>query len=101
MLAHPVRGHPMGDVFEADTKNAAQVLMARIAELEAKHGDRAAFIAETDRMIDRYAVRREVAKRTAAIVAYVNSRAACPGDCPKCTDRRQLAEQIEEKYRAK
>lgn len=28
MYGHPVRGHPMGDVFDEQTRDAAQVLMA-------------------------------------------------------------------------
>jgi len=34
MHAHPVRGHPMGDVFDAKTQDYAQRLVARVAELE-------------------------------------------------------------------
>lgn len=29
MIAHPVRGHPMGNAFDERTRDAAQVLMAR------------------------------------------------------------------------
>lgn len=33
MHAHPVRGHPMGDVFDEKTRNAAKVLCAAIEAL--------------------------------------------------------------------
>jgi hypothetical protein len=32
MYAHPVRGHPMGHVFEEETRDAAQVMMGLLAE---------------------------------------------------------------------
>jgi hypothetical protein len=38
MEPHPVTGLPMGDVFDDATKDAAQVMMARIGELEAEMG---------------------------------------------------------------
>jgi hypothetical protein len=28
MIAHPIRGHPMGDAFDSKTRDAAQILMA-------------------------------------------------------------------------
>ena len=36
MIAHPVRGHPMGDTFDEQTRDAAQVLMAQLAKLQAE-----------------------------------------------------------------
>ena len=41
MIAHPVRGHPMGDAFDEQTRDAAQVLMAQLAKLQAD-GDKLA-----------------------------------------------------------
>lgn len=34
MYAHPVRGHPMGYIFEEKTRDMAQVLMAAISNLQ-------------------------------------------------------------------
>ena len=36
MIAHPIRGHPMGDAFDEQTRDAAQVLMAQLAKLQAE-----------------------------------------------------------------
>lgn len=40
MTAHPVRGHPMGHVYDDATRDAAQVLMAAARDKEGANGQR-------------------------------------------------------------
>ncbi len=49
MIAHPVRGHPMGDVFDAKTRDAAQVLMAEARTAADLLDERAALLSELTR----------------------------------------------------
>lgn len=48
MIAHPVRGHPMGDAFDEQTRDAAQVLMAAAQRYSVLGRSALALVSELD-----------------------------------------------------